>query len=865
MDMYRRVFETSKVLDGETMKKGLEILDTLDGIYSERIDTYSLPEGIKSREQYDEALRQAEYYQKYKDMSDTERLSEEAELKKYTSEYQMPGVNEEYDWLKGQNEYKRIMGLDTAAAEKKIGELEEYADGLRFKSSNKYSTRIRELEEFIETYSGAAGRTDEISAAMNELDSLIEEKDIIDGKFGGDISEFIGKARNELKNAKDTQSLSKYEQLRENTDFAEKSKYNTNGANGMYFLINSKKYARYDENGKKRYVASLGDDDIDVVEYKESYYDLLTDDEIEIYNYLYSVSGEDEAGRYLDALQYTLNLREAHNIRLESDTTAERLLLGAESGIDQFTGGIRSLVDEDYALTPSATQIASSALRPDMGKVEGFFYDVINTTAHQLPSIITSIGLSFINPTVGAAAGTALMGVSSAGNGYAEMRRLGYTKEQSAVYGLLTGISEAALEKVLGGVSKLGGFSSKAITNMVNGLNSAAGKFAVNIGLSALSEAGEEGLQTILEQTIIRNLALGEEKGWSDIEWSDVLYSSLLGGLSGGLMEGASNVGPNAVRYAKGTVKENKNTRNLYGDVQKELVAEGLQSKPGSPAYSLAAKYQKILDNGKDLTGAQLKRLINANDTAIAGESGDAGRQYSISYDSNNTPFVTIEEDILAGVPESEWRRTVKQNLKEKFPNGVTVGNSHIQFTGKSRGEIVGSGYSDMISKASPEEYADKLRSTDNADEILKATTDYVNEAPLHPRRDDIESFGRGKVQIRVGNSDYTADVLVGNKKDGGMILYDIINLESTNISEKKKAAGGNTARLTGGGYDGPDTAAFDGDIPDGRYRSTDYNGSIVSDNSISQTVGSVNTPYYSDSVLGVGMSMIGDSSSKKI
>ena len=47
-----------------------------------------------------------------------------------------------------------------------------------------------------------------------------------------------------------------------------------------------------------------------------------------------------------------------------------------------------------------------------------------------------------------------------------------------------------------------------------------------------------------------------------------------------------------------------------------------------------------------------------------------------------------VEQDILAGVPEADWVKTVKENLKKKFPNGITVGNNEIQIAGRSRQEM---------------------------------------------------------------------------------------------------------------------------------------------------------------------------------
>ena len=151
--------------------------------------------------------------------------------------------------------------------------------------------------------------------------------------------------------------------------------------------------------------------------------------------------------------------------------------------------------------------------------------------------------------------------------------------------------------------------------------------------------------------------------------------------------------------------------------------------------------------------------------------------EYAIRRDEKGKPVVSVEEDILAGVPQKDWARTVKQALKEKFPNGVTVGSNQIQITGKSRGEITSSKDTRWLKHSQPDVYADKMRATNNADEILQASTDYVSEKPAHERTDNIVDFGRGKVQLEVGGQMYDADVIVGTKKDGSMLLYDFVGM----------------------------------------------------------------------------------------
>ena len=192
----------------------------------------------------------------------------------------------------------------------------------------------------------------------------------------------------------------------------------------------------------------------------------------------------------------------------------------------------------------------------------------------------------------------------------------------------------------------------------------------------------------------------------------------------------------------------------------------------------------------RSLTAEERRRTppdLGDENTVFA--EGD-GESLSIGYDENNRPFVTVEEDILDGVPRDRWVRTVKDNLRRKFPEGVRLGRNTVRINDQSRREMTFSNYMRRLFKNDPQIYSDKLRATNNAGEILQATRDWVNEALLHPRKDAIIDFARGEVQLRVGGRDYTAQVIVGNKGGGGLLLYDIIELRPTTIQERTQKAG---------------------------------------------------------------------------
>lgn len=85
--------------------------------------------------------------------------------------------------------------------------------------------------------------------------------------------------------------------------------------------------------------------------------------------------------------------------------------------------------------------------------------------------------------------------------------------------------------------------------------------------------------------------------------------------------------------------------------------------------------------------------------------------------------------------------------------------------------------------------YTNKLKAANNLDEIIILSTNYINEALNHPRKDNIKQFARGNVLMEIGNNQYSAEVIIGFTGGNNMLLYDLINLKSTSFTIKKADA----------------------------------------------------------------------------
>lgn len=226
-----------------------------------------------------------------------------------------------------------------------------------------------------------------------------------------------------------------------------------------------------------------------------------------------------------------------------------------------------------------------------------------------------------------------------------------------------------------------------------------------------------------------------------------------------------------------------QNINQKYADIKNEVFADAFAGINAFGAH--AEQYQgAVLDTLEERGAAIPPGRENAQ--AMDSRRGPT-EAYSIDYDQSNRPFVTVEEDILEGVPRENWVKTVKDNLRKKFPNGVTVGNSEIKIDKQSRGEMTYSQYTKKLMREQPQLYADKLRATSHADELLRASRDWVNEPLHHARKDSTQYFARGTVNLKIGTSEYSADVVVATRSNGEMILYDLLNLKETTIYEKRR------------------------------------------------------------------------------
>lgn len=465
--------------------------------------------------------------------------------------------------------------------------------------------------------------------------------------------------RKNLQDAEMLQRFAGYEAARNSADFAEKSKAVAskpfsvtdpstwaNGDSKYNFINNIGRYREGIEFASKLVQPFAENRDYSVYTGLSK----MTEDEIALYNYIYSTQGKEAADQYIDDIKESLNYRVAQG---DAAAVGNNVLKGMEygfgAGLARAGTGVVDLFRDEATATPiheygSAMvreNLANSGARlpefmggSSLGQV-GF--DMANTAGNMAPSLL----LGALSGGVGPAA----MGVSAAGNAKMQALRQGYSNEQATKYGLLVGASEGALQYLLGGISKLGGrFTGGIASRAIQNIDSALLRVAANSGIKMAGEGTEEYLQEILEP-IYRNMIFNENNQ-IDLADPDAVYSFMLGALTSGVME--MNI-PGTINAAKTDIA-NYRARQANPNINGALVGTNPQiSNNGyapSNSYTQSANAvnptttQPQAANTGVATAQETNTQVNAQQNPKTEQTAVRGEQAGIQPDANAAPLI---------------------------------------------------------------------------------------------------------------------------------------------------------------------------------------------------------------------------------
>lgn len=434
----------------------------------------------------------------------------------------------------------------------------------------------------------------------------------------------------ELGYAKTFYLTDKYASLAENPDFAEKSKPVEQNPG------ETKRPGDYevDQSLSETYETIMPE--IDIVQYRVNHNGqspasagtvhqedaFMTDDERATFNYLYNTGRKDDALEYYNALSDTLEMRRGAQTAKDWDSTAARAVYNLGAGINRWVRGVGQLFT-DEALPATSVDYAQGIMNSEAGRGGRILYSAANSLGNMLPSVILSAATSGaagalgasakVAETAGKAASTASMFAGAKGNAYTEALRQGMTKAEAGTYSTLVGASEAGLEYLLGGISKLGANPvGKAAEKWVSDLGTGYAKAILGptgklLG-SAAGEIIEENIQNYLEP-IFLNAATGEEGEMPG--WDEFVETTLSVLITVGLMEGP------------GTVSGiNTNLQTTIPEMQRQWVDSALEVFPdGSSARLVAQALNERLNREEAIPVQEFKaelRELGLSESAMA-------------------------------------------------------------------------------------------------------------------------------------------------------------------------------------------------------------------------------------------------------
>ena len=360
------------------------------------------------------------------------------------------------------------------------------------------------------------------------------------------------------------------------------------------------------------------------------YWDQLTEDEVNIYYYLLNNQGAGAASKYLDDMEVelshrkTLDRQRRWTEQYEEAGFLGKLLMNVGAVPAGVFGGALAWIDD------SARQLKGEEINPYNGShtlmhlrntVTSLTAADLDATGFEIPIVnfslgdIYQVGMSRLDSLLATGmfggAGTLLLGSTAASNEAYRLYQQGASAEQITLGAFSAGAAETFWEYV--------SFDKLVKLKDANTLRELLKTALIQGGV----EAWEEGM-TELTNIVTNGFIMTNESDWAKMLEENggdtfatvqdatmrILESAFGGFLSGGVAGGVQG----GRSYLANRSEQNAYAERLYGADPGALVGEALEINPDN---TYAKRMQGRLDNGKDLSGRQLNKLVQQNETAL--------------------------------------------------------------------------------------------------------------------------------------------------------------------------------------------------------------------------------------------------------
>jgi hypothetical protein len=462
-------------------------------------------------------------------------------------------------------------------AAKRAEEYKQYLDNLKNQDMDSLQTQLKDTNDKLNNVWGAYD-FDALRDKKTELKSAILEK------------------QKEEAAAEKEKISAQYENLRNSEDFGEKSQYQStasdrptvlarltgNDAWGVNHDIGDEEYEYINNENlrdeiKNKYSTYGNDTGNRSSKYERLGYDYVSDEEKQIYNYLYSTKGKKDAEKYLDSLDLTARMTEDYGERFADVTRRHPIAASALSvpmGIQSGLGFVKDTADfisgkgiDEHSyynlnanmqnkIRDTVSEEIQKAVEGTWGEAGSASYGIGMSMADYLATTAITGGNSALS--------LAIMGSRAAAQGVIDAKERGVSDTQAFLTGAAQGIAEIAFEKI--SLEQLKYFHQQGASDIAGVIkNILKGSFTegseefftsvANAITDGLINGGMSEIDTNIDQYMQNGHTAEDAKKLATEDFVKQLGMDFIGGaVSGGIMSGVAT----GLNYGQeGTLPEN--------------------------------------------------------------------------------------------------------------------------------------------------------------------------------------------------------------------------------------------------------------------------------------------------------------------
>lgn len=398
--------------------------------------------------------------------------------------------------------------------------------------------------ESEDAYKDALAQQAEYERLLN-LDTQALEAEIARKESADESKSELAQMRLDLRNAQSVQTLAQYEKMAQEPGFAERAQEGLAMENPTWSrwrvhtadqLANPVTYAR--DNREKILESTNYQDSTSMYGFPMDLATYMEDDEIELYSGILARDGREAADKYFDALRPVLTERMGTGIANSiSDSMLKQGLYGLVGSTNESIRALGQLAQPDEPMPVSATEYALSKIGENLDETGWRVGDwnLGRVTYDLATNLGGNVAPMAIGNLIAPGAGAVAMGVVSGAGALRDAMRQGYSYGEALPYAAMSGLSEAGMSYLLGGIRQLGGKGTRHVAQRLIGkVGNRFARAGLNWGLNALGEFSEETIQSALDP-VLRNWLLDEN---NEIKLYDeqYLYEGLLGALTSVLL-----------------------------------------------------------------------------------------------------------------------------------------------------------------------------------------------------------------------------------------------------------------------------------------------------------------------------------------